>query len=223
MPAASPARPTRRRRDGVRTREALLQAARSRFARDGYERTTVRQIAADAGANVALINRYFGSKEGLFQACLDSGAEADGEPPRGEGGVAAGDGPTGGAGLDRLVEEMVARAAGEVGGLPEALLLRLRPAADDVAEALRVGTLRRFGEGIARVVEPAPPEVAPEDLALRAQLVLALATGIAVLRTTPGLTPLATADREQLGGPLRDAVDALLRPRSPAGEAEREG
>ena len=38
------------------------------FASDGYERTTVRAVAAAADADPALVIRYFGSKEGLFAA-----------------------------------------------------------------------------------------------------------------------------------------------------------
>src|SRR5687768_16792368 len=60
----------RPRRDAARTRRRLLEAARRRFARDGYATSTVRDIADDAGVNVALISRYFTSKEGLFEACL---------------------------------------------------------------------------------------------------------------------------------------------------------
>jgi AcrR family transcriptional regulator len=36
----------------------------------GYERTTSRDIASDTGANVSLLYRYFGSKEGLFEVVL---------------------------------------------------------------------------------------------------------------------------------------------------------
>ena len=57
-------------RDSAATQRALVRAGRRRFATDGYRATTVRQIAADAGVNVALINRYFESKEGLFAACM---------------------------------------------------------------------------------------------------------------------------------------------------------
>ena len=65
-----------RRRDATATRRALLQAARRRFAGQGYASTTVRQVADDAGVNVSLISRYFSSKEGLFEACLRSAAES---------------------------------------------------------------------------------------------------------------------------------------------------
>lgn len=53
-------------RDATATQERLLLAARRRFAAQGFERTTVREIADDAGVNVALINRYFGGKDDLF-------------------------------------------------------------------------------------------------------------------------------------------------------------
>ncbi len=48
------------------TRERLLVAARARFREQGFDATTVREIAADAAVDPAMIMRYFGSKEGLF-------------------------------------------------------------------------------------------------------------------------------------------------------------
>jgi AcrR family transcriptional regulator len=54
------------RRDAQATRERLVLAARKAFSARGFERTTVREIANDAGVNPALINRYFGGKEQLF-------------------------------------------------------------------------------------------------------------------------------------------------------------
>lgn len=49
-----------------RTREAILKAAQELFAEQGYERATVRDIAARASIDPAMVIRYFGSKEGLF-------------------------------------------------------------------------------------------------------------------------------------------------------------
>jgi len=51
---------------GEITRENILAAARARFAADGYERATIRAIAAEAGIDPALVMRYFGNKESLF-------------------------------------------------------------------------------------------------------------------------------------------------------------
>jgi len=50
------------------TRAAILSAARERFAADGYERATIRAIAAQAEIDPAMVMRYYGSKEGLFAA-----------------------------------------------------------------------------------------------------------------------------------------------------------
>ena len=53
-----------------RTRTAILTAARAQFTETGYDGSGLRAIAARAGANVALISRYFGSKDGLFLAAI---------------------------------------------------------------------------------------------------------------------------------------------------------
>ncbi|WP_275291493.1 TetR family transcriptional regulator [Amycolatopsis sp. La24] len=60
-----------RRPAGQDTRAVLLEAARAVFAENGYERATVRSIAARAGVDAAMVNHWFGGKEGLFaQAVL---------------------------------------------------------------------------------------------------------------------------------------------------------
>jgi AcrR family transcriptional regulator len=59
-----------RKRNAEATRAALLEAAKAQFAALGYDSATLREIAATAGADVALIKRYFGGKEGLFTEAL---------------------------------------------------------------------------------------------------------------------------------------------------------
>jgi AcrR family transcriptional regulator len=59
-----------RKRDAAATRARILAAAMDRFARLGYETASLREIAAEAGVDVALIGRYFGGKEGLFTEAL---------------------------------------------------------------------------------------------------------------------------------------------------------
>jgi AcrR family transcriptional regulator len=54
-----------------RTRGAILAAARERFAAEGYERATIRAIAADAAIDPAMVMRYFGNKEKLFAAAAE--------------------------------------------------------------------------------------------------------------------------------------------------------
>ncbi|MEH1164852.1 TetR family transcriptional regulator [Micromonospora sp. CPCC 205539] len=65
-----PAHSTRPRRSDA-TRAAILLAARERFATDGYERATIRAIAADARIDPSMVMRYYGSKEGLFAAAAE--------------------------------------------------------------------------------------------------------------------------------------------------------
>lgn len=56
----------KRRRNLSDTRARILGAAKQRFSVSNYEQVGVRDIAADAGVDPALVNRYFGSKEKLF-------------------------------------------------------------------------------------------------------------------------------------------------------------
>jgi AcrR family transcriptional regulator len=60
-----------RARNAKETRADILKAARVRFGSDGYERTTLRTVAADVGVDPALVIRYFGSKQDLFAAAAE--------------------------------------------------------------------------------------------------------------------------------------------------------
>ncbi|MEV0034248.1 TetR family transcriptional regulator [Nocardia sp. NPDC050793] len=53
------------------TRAAILDAARARFAAEGFRKATIRAIAADAAIDPSMVMRYFGSKDGLFAAAVD--------------------------------------------------------------------------------------------------------------------------------------------------------
>jgi AcrR family transcriptional regulator len=55
------------------TRERLLEVATRMFARRGFGATSVRDIADEAGCNVALISHYFGGKEGLLRETIRAG------------------------------------------------------------------------------------------------------------------------------------------------------
>lgn len=62
-------------RNAAITRAAILDSARKRFAREGYDGASLRDIAADAGVDAALISRYLGSKDELFREVLDLACE----------------------------------------------------------------------------------------------------------------------------------------------------
>ena len=187
--------PPPRRRDAARTRQLLLDAAVRRFATAGYAETTVRDIADEAGVNVALISRYFESKVGLFEAALTASfAELR---------AAAGDV------TPAEVPETIARqAVGQsiAGGPSHSLLLILRSPGDERADQIRLRFLRMFAEKMAKA---ASLQGGDPDL-LRAQILLSTAIGVTLLRAT-NLEPLSSASAEDLAVPLRDVVEALIK------------
>jgi AcrR family transcriptional regulator len=184
-----------RRRDAAATRQLLLDAAQVRFARDGYSATTVRDIADDAGVNVALISRYFSSKEGLFAACLSGAVDELGRTI------------TRDIVLDQVPLTIARQLAGPYHGkYPNRLLLMLRSSGDERADQIRLGILRSFSERLAAATG-APLD---DDLLLRAQIALAASFGIAILRASTALEPLASAGEQDLTGPLQSLIEALL-------------
>lgn len=196
QPAGGP-----RRRDAAATRQALLRAAHDRFTRLGYDRTTLRDVAADVGVNLALIKRYFGSKEGLFKAALAS-------TPRFPGG--GDEFPRDGAALaEALSRQLSADAWPEFGEHPVLMLLRV--SGDERVDGLRRQALQDFSRQVLEASGTRRGRDDEESL-LRAQLVVALGVGVAVVRSAVGLQPLRDATSDDLVGPLRDVVDSLLAP-----------
>lgn len=59
------------RRSSAQTKAGILAAARELFAADGYEKATIRAIAASAGIDPSMVMRYFGNKDGLFAAAAE--------------------------------------------------------------------------------------------------------------------------------------------------------
>ena len=68
---------SRRRAEARERRHAVLEAARSRFLRDGFASTTVAAIAADVGVSVDTIYKAFGGKAGLLRALYDRMLEGE--------------------------------------------------------------------------------------------------------------------------------------------------
>src|SRR3984885_12606678 len=61
----------RGRRPGTSTsRQAILEAARARFASDGFAATTIRRVAADAGVDPSLVMQFYRSKNELYAAVM---------------------------------------------------------------------------------------------------------------------------------------------------------
>lgn len=180
-----------RRRDAAKTRQLLLAAARRRFAEDGYAATTVRDIADDAGVNVALISRYFTSKEGLFEACLRHAGE---DLRRSTGEVS----------LDRIAATMASHIAdSSPGAIASQLALLLRSSGDERADRIRLEVLRGSAERLAALA-------GGDESLLGAQVVFATAIGISLLRSSIPMEPIASATEAELSVLLDGLVRALL-------------
>lgn len=67
-----------RKRNAEATRAAILEAAKAQFALLGYDVAVLRDIAREAGVDVALVKRYFGGKEALFLEALRGSFGPDG-------------------------------------------------------------------------------------------------------------------------------------------------
>jgi AcrR family transcriptional regulator len=57
--------------DSADTRQAILDAARAQFAAKGFQGTSMRAIAKDAGVDASLISHYFGDKSQLLAATME--------------------------------------------------------------------------------------------------------------------------------------------------------
>ena len=177
-----------RTRDGEATREAILATARAQFGENGFERTTIRSIAAAAGVDPALVMHYFGNKAALFAAAakLDlTFPELTGVAP------------------DRVADVLVPLFL-EVWGPHGSFLPLLRAAATNRAAADAL--LAVFVERVA----PALTAVTPDRGAERAALVGSQVLGIAVGRHILGVPPLVAMDEAALIGWLRPVIAHYL-------------
>jgi AcrR family transcriptional regulator len=169
-----------------RTESRILAAARARFAEVGYDRTTIRAVAAAAKVDPALVMQYFGDKKGLFRRAVEV-------PPDEEL-------PTDPAGLIELLLSIVGVKLGE---LPQTSLPLLR------STFTHPEATERMRAAMARQVEQASAAIPGEDAELRAALILAILFGVSTGRNLIGLGPLRDATPEQIMRLLRPCFEAL--------------
>ena len=160
------------------TRDRILEAARRLFAQEGYDRTTIRNIAASAGINPSLVVRYYGSKEQLFAAA---------------------------ASFELALPDLSFVPRAELGRtLVRHFIQRWDAHAEELPALLRVAvTHEQARERLARVfreqVAPALSRVCgPEELALRAALVSTQILGLALTRYVLGFAPVVALSDHQL-------------------------
>ena len=172
-------RPRGRRPAGENTRAALLDAARLEFTERGFEGATVRTIAARAGMDPAMVNHWFGSKDGLFVAALKLPVNPEEIVHR----ILAGE-PQQAA--ERLLRTFLSVWDPQGGG---ALIALMRSVASH-EEAARM--LREFVSRLifSRVISA----IAPDQFDLRAALCGSQVVGLGMMRYVIRLEPLASAD-----------------------------
>lgn len=163
-----------------RTRAAIEAAARRLFAEHGYERTGIRDIAAAAAIDPAMVIRYFGSKDRLFAEVADFDL---GLPD-----VASIDPAHVGR---TLVAHFLALWEGDSanGGLP----VLLRSAASNEFAASRIQQL--FAAQVLPVLLSLGP---PATASQRAGLVASQILGLALTRYVLALPPVVALDRETI-------------------------
>jgi AcrR family transcriptional regulator len=181
---------TRRSRDSDASRAALLQGARQVFDELGYEGATTREIGERAGVDPALIARYFDSKEGLFLASIANVAEEEDEVD-----------------LETVVPFLLERWD-EYGHNPISRALTSLGLSEEmrqrVASVITEWLRRNLGS-----------ELEGRDLAdaeLRAELIVALAAGVAMTRANGTLEKLAAAERDEVAAVLAPAIECLIAP-----------
>ena len=187
------ARP-KRKRDAAATRAAILEAAARRFATQGYERAGVREIAAEAGVTAALVNRYFGSKEGLFAQVIGRALDM-GRLLRGQRGDLA----------DHLARAVVNGGDDAPDGVLTPLLLLLH-------SATAPGAVKLFRRDLDRTELPLLAEqIGGEDSAVRAVMVMAQLTGFAIMHHVLRPKAFANARGEELVSLLSAALAACIK------------
>lgn len=162
------------------TREAILAAARSRFASSGYDRATIRAIAGDAGVDPALVHHYFGPKRDLFRAAIQLPFAPEEVLPD----LLAADPATVGV---RLVEVFLTTWDQTHDRSPVLALLR-SAVADESAASLT----RAFVQDV--IIRPVAATLTGDRAELRATLAASQIVGLVMARYVVRVEPLASAD-----------------------------
>lgn len=180
-------------RKGQRTRRQILDAARAVFGEVGYERATIRGIAATANVDKSSIIKYFGTKQRLFEEAVTWTIPID---------DVVSDDPSQLA--ENLASGMLAAWAADPNS-PMAVLLRASMTSADAAQILRIHVTSHAISAIAKTIG------AP-DARLRAALIGAMLMGIASQRYLLQMPDLVEADIERILQLITPALRVILEP-----------
>ncbi len=173
-----------------RTRSAILSAAGKLFAQNGFDRTTVREIAAESGADPALVVRYFGGKEALFVQSAEFSLGLEALPLMDMSQL----------GLTMARHFLNVWEGEQNSGLP--VLLRSASSNELAAERMR----NIFGQQVAPFLRAYVPA---DQLPARAALISSLLLGVALGRYILKLPPLVALPQSQLVTMIGQALQTL--------------
>ena len=186
-----------RRRNAAATRQALLASARKAFARAGYAGVGVRENAAGAGVTAMLVNRYFGSKEGLFAEVVD--ATMDDPTILTAENLSAPD-------LARRMAQALVGLTGSDASPLDGFLILWRSAGSEYAAKIAHRQIeKRHQKNLAKALQGAHAEQ-------RAGIALAVVAGFQVMRQMMGLPALAKAKPQDLVDILEPIFKSLIEP-----------
>lgn len=183
---ASPAQTRRRgRRQGDPvSRDAVLAAAKVRFAADGYEKTTLRAIARDAHVDPSMVLYLFGSKADLFRESLQLIIDPANL-------VAALEGPGDDVGT-RMVRAYLGIWTAPDTAASMRVMLQSATSNTDAHEAFRGFMQNYVLTAVSGVLGGG------EQARLRAMLAASSLVGVALLRYVMEIPPLATVSEDEL-------------------------
>jgi len=173
-----------RRPAGEDTRTALIEAAREAFGESGYEGATVRDIATRAGVDAAMVNHWFGGKEGLFAQAVLELPFSPSELVR-----VILDGPD-----DTLAERIVRTFLTRWDGAGGEIFTALVRSVAGHPEAMRI--LREVF--VKHILGQVVSKVAPDNADMRATLCATQMVGLGISRYVLAFEPLASAEIEDL-------------------------
>ena len=174
----------------------MLAAAKERFASDGYEKTTLRAIARDAGVDPSMVLYLFGSKADLFRESLRLIID----PSLLVSAMSAGDGEIG----ERMVRQYLAIWDSPDTAPTMAAMLQSAWSNDDANEAFR-GFMQ--GYVLTAVSEMIGGD---ESARLRATLSASSLVGMALIRYVIKVPPLATVSSEDVVALIAPTVTRYL-------------
>ncbi|MCM2420860.1 TetR family transcriptional regulator [Streptomyces sp. RKAG293] len=177
-------RPSGTRAGATGSRDRILSAARAEFSARGYDKTSVRSIAKAAGVDPALVHHYFGTKEQVFAAAIETSFEPALQVPD-----VVGPGPDGIG--ERLARYFLGVWENPATRGPLLAVVRSALTHETAAAVLRGFLLRMLLERIAEDLRVPEPK-------LRAELAASQMVGIAILRYVIKVEPLASADVEDI-------------------------